>query len=154
MRCEQQQGTPITAKDLGKLLEYTVQYGAISLTVFREIFSIHDPNKVSLWVKALEDRLKSSRSLTITVFLNALKNLRGKISDVLSASTIAYECRDKLKATLVKNDEVIAVARGLSILVPDLAGIEVDKIIVNASPERVAAAVQTQLEQLHQADAG
>lgn len=40
--------------------------------------------------------------------------------------------------------------RGLSILVPDLVGIdESERIIVNASAERVAAAVGAQLEKLH-----
>jgi hypothetical protein len=139
---------------LGKLLEYTVQYGAVPLTTFREIFEIYDPNKVSAWVTGLEARLKSSRSLTIDIFLKALTNLKGKIPDALSASTIAYEVRDKLGAKSVKNDDVIAVARGLSILVPDLVGVEGDKIIVNASPERVAAAVATQLDQLHEPDDG
>jgi hypothetical protein len=151
-RCAQQKVTPITGKDLGKLLEYTVQYGAIPLTTFREIFEIHDPMAVSAWVTGLEGRLKSSRSLTIDVFLKALANLKGKIPDALSASTIAYECRDKLGAVSVKNDDVISVARGLSILVPDLVGVEGDKIIVNASPERVGAAVASQLEQLHDLD--
>jgi hypothetical protein len=151
-RCAQQKVTPITAKDLGKLLEYTVQYGAIPLTTFREIFEIHDPEAVSAWVTRLEGRLKSNRSLTIDIFLKALANLKGKIPDALSASTIAYECRDKLGAASVKNDDVISVARGLSILVPDLVGVEGDKIIVNASPERVGAAVASQLEQLHDLD--
>ena len=153
VRCAQQKVTPMTAKDLGKLLEYTVQYGAIPLTTFREIFAIYDPSAVSAWVKGMEARLKASRTLTIDVFLKALKNLKGKIPDALSASTIAYECRDKLGAVSIKNDDVIAVARGLAILVPDLVGVEGDKIIVNASPDRVAAAVQAQLEQLHQAEA-
>ena len=151
-RCAQQKVTPITAKDLGKLLEYTVEYGAIPLTTFREIFEIYDPKAVSAWVEGLEARLKSSRSLTIDIFLKALTNLKGKIPDALSASTIAYECRDKLKAVSVKNEDVISVARGLSILVPDLVGVEGDKIIVNASPERVAAAVAAQLEQLHNSE--
>jgi hypothetical protein len=152
-RCAQQKVTPITAKDLGKLLEYTVQYGAIPLTILREIFEIYDPEAVSGWVNGLEARLKSSRSLTIDIFLKALTNLKGKIPDALSASTIAYEVRDKLGAKSVKNEDVIAVARGLSILVPDLVGVEGDKIIVNASPERVAAAVATQLDQLHEPSA-
>jgi hypothetical protein len=91
------------------------------LTTFREIFAIYDPNTVSAWVKALENRLKANRSLTIDVFLMALKNLKGKIPDALSAGTIAYECRNKLGAASVKNEDVIAVARGLSILVPDLS---------------------------------
>jgi hypothetical protein len=152
VRCAQQKVTPITAKDLGKLLEYTVQFGALPLTKLRELFVIYDPNKVSAWVKGLEAQIKNSRSLTIDVFLKALQNLKGKIPDALSASTIAYECRDKLGAVSIKNDDVIAVARGLSILVPDLVGVEGDKIIVNANPERVAAAVQSQLEHLHEAD--
>jgi hypothetical protein len=152
VRCAQQKVTPMTAKDLGRLLEYTVQYGAIPLTTLREVFAIFDPAAVSAWVNGLEGRLKASRSLTIDVFLKALTNLKGKIPDALSAGTIAYECRDKLGAVSTKNDDVIAVARGLSILVPDLVGVEGDKIIVNASPERVAAAVSAQLEQLHTTD--
>jgi hypothetical protein len=154
VRCAQQKVTAMTAKDLGKLLEYTVQYGAIPLTTLREVFAIYDPAAVSAWVKGLEGRLKASRSLTIDVFLKALTNLKGKIPDALSAGTIAYECRDKLGAVSTKNDDVIAVAKGLAILVPDLVGVEGDKIIVNASPERVAAAVAAQLEQLHAADVG
>jgi hypothetical protein len=97
-RCAQQGVTPITGKDLGKLLEYTVQDGAVPLTTFREIFEIYDPKAVSAWVTGLEARLKSSRSLTIDIFLKALNNLKGKIPDAPSASTIAYEVRDKLGA--------------------------------------------------------
>jgi hypothetical protein len=41
-----------------------------------------------------------------------------------------------------KAEDVIAVARGLTILIPDLVGVDGDKIVVNASAERVAAAVQ------------
>lgn len=152
VRCAQQKVTPMTAKDLGRLLEYTVQYGAIPLTTLREVFGHYDPDTVAAWVKSLEGRLKASRILTIDVFLKALANLKGKIPDALSAGTIAYECRDKLGAVSIRDEEVIAVARGLSILVPDLIGVEGDKIIVNASPERVGAAVATQLEQLHAAD--
>jgi hypothetical protein len=148
VRCAQQKVTPITAKDLGRLLEYTVQYGAIPLTTLRELFEIYSPSAVATWVEALEPRLKSSRSLTIDIFLKALTNLKGKIPDALSAGTIAYECRDRLGAVSTTNDDVIAIARGLSILIPDLVGVEGDKIIVNASPERVAAAVAAQLEQL------
>ena len=49
----------------------------------------------------------------------------------------------------MKDDDVIAVARGLSILIPDLVGIDGDKIVVNASAARVAAAVEGQIEKLH-----
>jgi hypothetical protein len=148
-RCEQQRVTPILAKDLGKLLEYTVQYGALPLPLLREMLTKYDPDQVSQWVKSLEGRLKASRPLTITVFLKALELLKGKIPDALAASTIAYECREKLGAKSVKNADVLAIAVGLSIAVPDLIGVEGDNIIVNASPALVAEAVKTQLEELH-----
>ena len=65
VRCAQQKVTPITAKDLGTLLEYTVQYGAIPLTIMEEMFKIYDPQAVSGWVTGLRGRLKASRPLTI-----------------------------------------------------------------------------------------
>jgi hypothetical protein len=148
-RCGEQKVTPMKASDLGRLLEYTVEHGAIPLTKLREIFQLYDPEKVTEWVDGLEKWLKKSRQLTIDVFLKALDKLKGKVPDVLSASTLAFACRDFVKVASVKQEDVIAVARGLSILVPDLVGIDGDKIVVNASAERVAAAVEAQLEKLH-----
>lgn len=152
-RCEEQDVTPMAARDLGKLLEYTVEYGAIPLTKLREVFAIHDPTLVTKWVDDLEPWLTDQRHLTIDIFLKALDRLKGKVPDVLAASVIAYECREALNAVTVKDDEVIAVAKGLSILVPDLVGVDKDKIVVNASPDRVAAAVKGQLERLQSEEA-
>jgi hypothetical protein len=152
-RCTQQRVTPMTARDLGKLLEYTVAYGAIPITNLREVFYLYRPEEVAAWVAKLEGWLKEQRPFTINIFLNVLnlnvlKRLKGQVPDVLSASTIALECRRGLGAYGVKDQDVIAVARGLSILIPDLVGIDGDKVVVNASPERVAAAVESQFEQL------
>ena len=69
---------------------------------------------------------------------------------MLPAGIIAYECRQSLNAATVKDADVIALVRGLSILIPDIIGIEDDKIVVNASAERVAAAIGSQLERLHE----
>ena len=45
---------------------------------------------------------------------------------------------------------VIRLVRGLQILVPDLVGLDDnERIIINASAERVAAAVEAQLDNLH-----
>ena len=68
---------------------------------------------------------------------------------MLSAATVALECRRGLGAFGIKDEDVIALARGLSILIPDLVGVDGDKIVVNASAARVAAAVAAQLEKLH-----
>jgi hypothetical protein len=151
-RCGQQSVTPMNARDLGRLLEYTAEYGAIPLTKIRDVFALYDPEAVSKWVGSLGSWLKQKRPLTIDIFLKALENLKGKVPDVLPAGVIAYECRQNLRAVSVMDADVIALARGLSILIPDLVGIDEDKIVVNASAARVAAAVASQLEHLHSDD--
>lgn len=150
VRCQQQRITPMTARDLGRLLEYTVEYGAIPVTTFREVLFMYDPAKVTTWITNLGDVMKRQRTLTIDVFLRALDALKGKVPDVLSASTIALTCRQELKVVSVKEGDVISLVRGLQIIVPDLVGITEDKIVVNASAERVAAAVEAQLEKIHE----
>jgi hypothetical protein len=150
-RCEEQKVTPLAARDLGRLLEYTVEHGAIPITKLREVFQLYTPTATSKWVEELEQWIEKQRPLTLTIFLKALENLKGKVPDVLQAGLIAYECRERLGAINVKDDDVIAVVRGLSILIPDLVGIEEKtlRIVVNASAERIAAAVASQLEKLH-----
>ena len=43
VRCKQQRVTPMRADDLGRLLEYTVEYGAIPVTKFREVLLVSRP---------------------------------------------------------------------------------------------------------------
>lgn len=152
-RCKEQQVTPIKGRDLGRLLEYTVEYGAISVVKLRELFSIYDPEQVTTWVTDLEAHLKESRKLTIDVFLQALDLLKGQVPDILSASTIALYCRKELKVHSVKDQDVKTLVAGLQILVPDLIGITDDKIVVNASSKHVAQAVIAQLEKLKKDEA-
>jgi hypothetical protein len=149
VRCEQQKVTPITGQDLGRLLEYTVKYGAISLPKFREIFNYFDPVKISGWVTDLGEYLEKNRHLTIDIFLKALESLKGQIPDVLTASTIAHTCRRDLNAHSVKSDDVVVLVKGLSILIPDLVQIDGDKIAINANSKRIAEAIKVQLEQLY-----
>lgn len=148
-RCAQQKVTPMTACSLGKLLEYTVEYGAIPVTKFREVFQIYNPDDVTSWVDNLEGWLTEQRTLTLDVFLQALERLKGKVPDVLPAGIVAYECRQGLGVVSVREADIIALAQGLSILVPDLVDIKGDKIFVNASASRVAAAVESQIDKLH-----
>ncbi|MFZ3482243.1 ATP-binding protein [Sphingomonas sp. 3-13AW] len=155
VRCEQVGVTPMRAVDLGRLLEYTVTYGAIPLDALEAVFRLHDPNDVSKWVTDLENGLKSKRKLTIDIFLKALNELRGKVPDALQASLVSYTCRTQLGVATVRDEDVIRLVRGLQILVPDLVGLDdSERIIVNASADRVAAAVAKQLDNLHaEADA-
>ena len=50
VRCEQVGVTPMRAADLGKLLEYTVTFGAIPLDTLEAVFKLHDPKAVTKWV--------------------------------------------------------------------------------------------------------
>jgi hypothetical protein len=147
-RCSQQKVTPMTAADLGKLLEYTVEYGALPVTESRKLFDLYAPVAVTKWVSDFEGWLQKKRPLTLDIFLKALDNLKGQVPDVLPAGTLALECRRGLKAASVTDEDVIALARGLAILIPDLVGVDGDKQIVNASAERVAAAVAKQLDNI------
>jgi len=151
-RCEKLGVTPMTAGDLGTLLEYTVEYGAIPLTTLREVFHCFDPRDVSNWVEGLAERMKGTRKLTIDVFIKALEELKGKVPDALAASLVAYTCRETLGVVEVQEGDVIALAKGLQVIVPDLVGVDDDKIVVNASASHVAAAVRSQLEKLHGSD--
>ena len=152
-RLEQQKVTAMKASDLGKLLEYTVEHGAIPVTKLRELFTIYDPDEVTKWVASLEGWLTEKRPLRIDLFLKALEHLKGKIPDALPAETVALICREQLGAISTKGLDVIAIATGLSILIPDIVGVDGDKIVVNASASRVAAAVASQLEKLHDTEA-
>jgi hypothetical protein len=151
-RCKQQKVTPMRASDLGRLLEFTVEFGAIPLTKFQEVFSLYDHASVTRWVDELGTWLKKQRPITIDIFIKALAQLKGKIPDVLSADTIAFQCRETLGAAKVQAQDVVMLARGLSILVPDLVGVEDDKVVINANAQHVADAIRVQLENL-QSDA-
>ena len=148
-RCKKLGVTPMTTGNLGRLLEYTVEYGAIPVTTLREVFQYSDPQEVSNWVDALASKMKESRKLTIDVFVKALEALKGKVPDALSASMVAFTCRETLGVVEVQEPDVISLAKGLQVIVPDLVGVADDKIVVNASASHVAAAIRSQIEKLH-----
>ena len=147
-RCTEAEVTPMTAADLGVLLEYTVQFGAIDLITLRDVFGLFRPDKVYDWVQNLESKLKENRILTLDVFLTTLEYMKGDVPDAIPAETFAYICKTR-QQIIIKSADVLSLAKGLEILVPDLIGVENDKIVVNASVERIKAAIEKQLDNLH-----
>ena len=150
-RCQQQGITPITAKDLGELLKLTAKFGAIPLPKLREVFNFHNPDEVHAWVAGLETALQNTNKLTLNTFLEAIQVLRKAIPDALPASMIALTCRKDLGVAAVVDTDVKALAQGLAVIIPDLVGVAGDKIVINASADRVAEAVKVQLESLNKA---
>jgi len=145
-RCQNLEITAIDSSSLARLLQITFSHGAIPLTVLRQMFEFSDPSKVSEWVNTLEERIKSERKLTISLFISALEKLKGKAPDVLAAATISYICREEFGAHSVDATAVKTLVQGLSILVPDLIGLEGENLVVNVSASRLAMAIQAQLE--------
>lgn len=147
-QCAAARVTPITASDLGKLLSYTIKYGAISLIKLQELFKLYDWSEVSQWVSDLEGWLISQRKLSLDIFLAALELLKGQIPDALDASIISLICRQQLHAPYVLDTDVISLVRGLQIIIPDIVGFEGSKIIINTSANKLKEVVHSQLEKL------
>ena len=147
-RCFQQKVTPMTGHDLGRLLMYTVKYGAISVIKFREVLTIYEPKQVTEWVTALDEELRSKRKLTLDVFLAALNELKYEVPDKLAAPLISHVCRTRLGVPSVIDEDIIRLVHGLAVIVPDLIGITGEEVVVNVSAERLAEAVSVQLEEL------
>ena len=142
--------TLMTARDLGRLLELTVEYGAIPLDKLEDVLQLRHSADVPSRIAALREELATSRQFTIDKFLESLRLLKGKVPDLLHPQLIQITCRNELGLPTVKETEIEAMVRGLAIAVPDLIGFDdsTRKIIVNASAERVASAVRVQLERL------
>jgi hypothetical protein len=65
--CAAHQITPMRAKDLGRLLILSAEYGAIPLTKLHEVFEYTSPDGVTEWVNGLEIWLQGHRTLTLGV---------------------------------------------------------------------------------------
>jgi len=152
-QCVHNEVTPMTTNDLGKLLECTAEHGAIPLTMIREVFNYYRPEEVVTWVTQVVDKVSSSRPLSIDLFLKALDILKDKVPDTLSPSLISFQIREALGVSSVRDSDVVSLVRGISVLVPDLIGMDgPEKIIVNASAERVGEAIRVQLERVRGSD--
>ena len=151
-RIEDKMITLMRAQDLGRLLELTVEYGAIPIDKLEEVFKLGTSSEVTQWVDRLKDVMATSRTFTIDKFLKALKLLEGQVPDLLHPQIIQLTCRNDLNLPTIKEDDVKALVRGLSIAVPDLIGIDepTGKIVVNANADKVKEAVEVQLELLQQ----
>ena len=149
-RAKQLSITLMTAADLGRLLELTVELGAVPLNQLEKIFKESDPKNISNVITNIQKELYGSRKLTIDVFLRALNVMKGKVPDLLQPSQILYVCRTQLGLNTVQEVDVVSVVKGMSILVPDLVGYDerAQRVVVNASSERVAEAINIQIEKL------
>jgi hypothetical protein len=145
--------TPIRAKDLGRLLILSAEYGAIPLTKLREIFNKTSPDDVAEWVNSLENWLQGQRNLTLSDLIATFETLEIGFPDVVSVSVLADRCRQVAKKPSIKETDVRRVLVGLQIIVPDLIQVDGDKVAVTVHPNKLAEAIQKQLNAVKSLDA-
>ena len=79
-RTEEGRITLMTARDLGRLLELTVEFGAVSLGRLEAVFQVGHSSAVPARIDRLREELAGSRQFTIDKFLKSLELLKGKVS--------------------------------------------------------------------------
>lgn len=104
--CATHQITPMRAKDLGKLLILSAEYGAIPLTKLHEVFKNTSPDDVTDWVGSLEVWLQSQRTLTLNDLIATFETLESGFPDVVSVSVLADRCRQTAKKSSIKEGDV------------------------------------------------
>jgi hypothetical protein len=144
--CEANEITPIRARDLGRLLILSAEHGAIPLTKFREVFAKFTPDDVKKWVDDLEPWLKKQRALTLSDLIHTFETLEADFPDVVSVSVLADRCRKATKKPSIKEFDVKRVLSGLQIIVPDLIQLDNDKVAITVHPNKLADAIQKQLQ--------
>ena len=142
--CAENCVTPMRAEDMSTLLLYTAQFGAIPLTKLRQVFKSTSPDAVAEWVKDLRIWLQQQRRLTFDLFIKALRKVEQDIPDALAAAVLARECR-RLATSEVTKFDILTLARGLQIMVPDLIRVDKEDIVISAHLNKLVDAVASQL---------
>jgi len=145
--CEQAGVCPMRARDLARLLMGVAATGPLDLVEFREVLTLHDPDKVAQKVEELISQAKERSAITIQELVEALADFDNV--DQLSTGVIADRMRSKRGTKTPLETEVQDLIGGLEMLVP--AGIQrvsMDRFILGTSPERLAEAVRVQAASL------
>lgn len=142
--------TPIRASDLGILIQITAEHGVLPLTKMEELFEFRDPDKVADWVGSLNEWLERQQGVSVGEFIDGLNGIERDIPDAVHASLISEKIRANTGRQITKTD-VIALVRGLAILIPQLLRVEGENIIVSAHPDVLADSIAQQLKAIHEA---
>lgn len=145
--CKAQELTPMTAKDLGRLLLFAASNGPIDLKAFREVFALYDPAEVASWVDKFMEATKSKSSFSLPQFLEAIAAI-GYDGNALSTAVIADRIRQKFGGKPTRA-EVRQLAAGLSVLVPHLIQVgQADMVYLSTTPTKLRDAIVNQAAQI------
>ncbi|MCY3507174.1 MAG: ATP-binding protein [Chloroflexi bacterium] len=141
--------TPMRAADLATLLIRSGRRGIIPLTKLREMFELHDPDAVHMWVEQLSIDRQSPDTLTLEELLEAIERLGFEGPDTIQTSTLAYEIRRTRESTdRPTRAEVQSVAQGFSVLLPGLLEVQKDDIYISGSVAVIRQRISEMLDRL------
>jgi len=142
--------TPMTASALAELVMLTVGHGPLDLRELRGLFESRSPATSADWVKALTERLKSKKVLSVKVLMEAMSSIvsaNPKLPDVIHAGQIAERCRAIMGDQDFPNRlQVRQALAGLQLIAPNVISInESGDVYLLTAPEQIANAIRVQL---------
>lgn len=152
--CENEEITPIRAKDLGRLVMFTAAYGPIGLEIFRPLFALRNPDDVTEWISKLSQSLKEAREgkpvLTLEMFVDALESVDYQCPNSIHVSNIAMLIKQRRDDDYYPNrTDIASLVGGLQILFPSLIRLTTDQnIILSISPKKLYDVVRRQVSQI------
>ena len=143
--------TPVRARDLAKLLMLAATTGPIDLREFEGLFDQHDPSLAEQWVSDLAKRTLAEPRLSFDTILGVLSESDFEDGEPINVSVIVDRLKKKREIPRVGSidkHKVMAVFRGLSVLVPDLVRVEDNReyVYFGTSPAKLREAVKHQIE--------
>lgn len=147
-QCKANRVTPIKSADLAELLILSAEYGAIPLTKLREIFDFSTPEDVTQWVQDLKTWLEQQRKMSLGDFIGTLGTFEESFPDAVAFSVLADRCRRFTKNQSISERDIKKLVSGLEIIVPDLLQTEGEKVVIAAHPNKLAEAINAQLQKV------
>ena len=146
--CEQNEVTPIRAKDLGKLILMTAAYGPIDLIRIKEMLDLRNPDKVGSWISELSDEMETgASSLSYDMLLRGLDKLAYDSPDAIHISTIAHIVREMTDGNKsVTKQDVSDVLTGIQVLVPSLVRVSDGNVLLGVSAPKIREQLIKQLD--------
>lgn len=146
--CKKSDITPMRSKDLATLVMLTAAVGTLELDRLREVFDLHNPDDVHAWTEKIRTGIeKKPPALTLDLFFQAIEALDFDGPNAVSASNVAQKVSELTnKKIRPKVPEVVALVRGLMVLVPSLIRLtSKDDIQFSASLPGLRAALAKQI---------
>ena len=147
--CETSGVTPMRAEDLAQLLMLSAKAGTVDFVAFREMFSLHDPYEVHVWVCDFVERSGGRPHLSVSQLLEAFSDIGIEGPDELETSVIAHHMRIKSgNGSFPAEGDIRRAVEGLGVFLPSIVRISNKQVYLSASPTDIRNALVEQLQLL------